>query len=338
VIARLIPAFFLPLAIAVLAPDRAQGQFTGKQGDGVISIVRTNYHGWPDSIVLGNQLVEVVIVPAIGRVMQFRWKGDQDGPFWENPAFEGKSPDPKSSEWGNFGGDKTWPAPQADWPMVTPRTWPPPPAFDSMPVEAKIDHGQVILTSPIDPYYGIRTRRVITMDGWRPLMSIQTTFEKVAGEPSRVAVWTITQLKDPVAVYAPVPSPSIFPKGYTVTSKEAPPGLKVEAGLLSVTRDPKTAHKVGNDSGTLVWVGGKWMVRIDSARVPGGEYTHSGNSAEIFTNTDAVPYVELELLGPLATMKVGDQIERSNRYTLFQRSGGDDGAEVRKMLRAIEVQ
>ena len=188
VIARLIPAFFLPLAIAVLAPDRAQGQFTGKQGDGVISIVRTNYHGWPDSIVLGNQLVEVVIVPAIGRVMQFRWKGDKDGPFWENPAFEGKSPDPKSSEWGNFGGDKTWPAPQADWPKVTPRTWPPPPAFDSMAVEAKIrSWSGPFLTSPIDPYYGIRTRRVITpMDGWRPLMSIQTTFEKVAGEPSRV--------------------------------------------------------------------------------------------------------------------------------------------------------
>ena len=51
--------------------------------------------------------------------------GEKDGPFWENPALFGKAPDPGSKEWLNFGGDKSWPAPQIDWPNTTPRAWPP---------------------------------------------------------------------------------------------------------------------------------------------------------------------------------------------------------------------
>src|ERR1041384_218159 len=92
-------------------------------------LVHTNYHGWTNSILVSNGRVEAVIVPAIGRVMQFRFAGEEDGPFWENSAMTGKAPDPAATEWGNFGGDKTWPAPQSDWPKTTPRAWPPPVAF-----------------------------------------------------------------------------------------------------------------------------------------------------------------------------------------------------------------
>ena len=48
---------------------------------------------------------------------------------------------------GNFGGDKTWPAPQSDWPKLTPRPWPPPVAFDSLPVQATVDGFVVKLIS-----------------------------------------------------------------------------------------------------------------------------------------------------------------------------------------------
>src|SRR5712671_5823512 len=78
-------------------------------------LVHTNYHGWSNSILVSNGRVEAVIVPAIGRVMQFRLAGDEDGPFWENRTLNGRKPDPESNDWGNFGGDKAWPAPQADW-------------------------------------------------------------------------------------------------------------------------------------------------------------------------------------------------------------------------------
>ena len=41
-------------------------------------LVRTNYHGWADSILVSNGRVEAVIVPAVGRVMQFRFAGEED--------------------------------------------------------------------------------------------------------------------------------------------------------------------------------------------------------------------------------------------------------------------
>lgn len=314
-------------ATARLAPGLSSAAPAGR-----VAITRTNYHGWPGSIRLSNGRAEVMIVPAIGRVMQFTFAGDTDGPFWENRRLHGQTPDPTSSEWNNFGGDKTWPAPQADWPNITPRAWPPPVAFDAMPVEATIQDGAVVLTSPVDPHYGIRTRRRVELDPAQPVMTIRTAYEKVQGEPCKVAVWTITQLDDPVAVFAPVPDQSLFANGYNEQSKDRPQGLKVERGLLSCARSRSLSTKIGTDADTLLWVGETVMVKIESPRLPGAEYPDQGSSAEIYTNPDPLDYVELELLGPLRTLKVGDQLEHLARYTLLRRGDAGAEAEARSIL------
>jgi len=289
-----------------------------------ISVKRAIYHQWPDSLILSNGQVEAVVVPAIGRVMQFRFVGEEDGPFWENAELFGKSPDPASQTWGNFGGDKTWPAPQSDWPKVTPRSWPPPQAFDSMPVKAEVKQiakEEVIeLVSPIDPHFGIRTRRLIKLDAKRPLMTITTTYEKVEGPPMTVAVWTITQLKDPLEVSVPLPKTPIFSEGYTKQSKELPANLNRNGQVLSMTRSTKLSTKIGTDADALIWVGEKHILRIDSPRVASSAYPDQGSSAEVYTNPDPLKYVELEMLGPLNQMKAGDRIERANTYTLMRKS------------------
>lgn len=286
-------------------------------------VQKIRYREWPDSIVLGNGKVEAVIVPAIGRVMQFRFAGEEDGPFWENAELFGKSPDPKSQTWGNFGGDKTWPAPQSDWPKITPRGWPPPQAFDSMPVTAEIRltplTKMVELISLIDSHYGIRTRRLVVVDNKRPQMTITTSYEKVEGDPVTVGVWIITQLKDPQAVHIFLPKNTIFAEGYTKQSKQLPAGLNHQGRLLSLTRDPKISTKIGTDASSLVWIGEKYTLRIDSPRAANETYPDQGSSAEVYTNPDPLKYVELEMLGPLKTMKVGDRIEHNNTYTLSRK-------------------
>ena len=297
-----------------------------------ITVTRTNYHGWPDSLLMSNGRAEAIIVPAIGRVMQFRFAGESDGPFWENRALDGKSPDPQSPDWGNFGGDKTWPSPQSDWPRITPRAWPPPVAFDSTPVTAQIYFNSVILVPPVDKDYGIRTRRVIELDPERPILTISTTYEKAAGDPMRVGIWTITQLQNPTTVYMPLPGTSRYPDGYNKQSDALPAKLKVERGLVSLTRDPGNAHKIGSDAGTLLWVGERQMLRIDSARVPDADYPDQASSAEVYTNPDPLQYVELEMLGPLQTLKVGDQMTRNNVYTLLRRTRSNPESEARAIL------
>ena len=295
-------------------------------------LVHTNYHGWANSILVSNGRVEAVIVPAIGRVMQFRFAGEEEGPFWENRPLDGMKPEPESKEWGNFGGDKTWPAPQADWSRLTPRAWPPPVAFDSMPVETQEDGFLVKLISAVDPHYGIRAYREIQLDLDRPVMTITTTYEKVSGQPLKASVWVISQLKDPVAAFASLPEFERFREGYNRQSDELPASFKIDDGLLSLTRDPKTSHKIGTDAGALFWVGKDSVLRIDSARKISGDYPDDGCSAEIYTNPDPLAYVELEMLGPLHKMVVGDKITRASSYTLLRRTEVDPDLEVRRWL------
>lgn len=293
---------------------------------------QTTHHGWPGSFVLNNGKVEAVVVPAIGRIMQFGFIGEE-GVFWENRDLDGKSPDWNSKEWVNFGGDKTWPAPEADWPKYTRRKeWRPPPAFDAMPVQGQMTGTGVLLTSPVDPYLGIRTHRRIQLDSEKPAMTVTTTYEKVSGEPAKVSIWTITQLREPLGIYVPISAETIFQRRYALLSTSAPPTLRIAGGLISLRRDPKIWYKIGSDSGELLWVGEKHALRIDAPRQPKAEYPDHGSSVEVYTNPDPLKYIELETLGPLRQLKPGERIEQTVKYTLMRRSELEPEAEARRIL------
>jgi hypothetical protein len=287
------------------------------RADTPIKISQGDYHGWKNCYFMRNAQAEIVIVPAVGRIMQFHFLGEE-GPLWENEKLEGKSPDPVSREWGNFGGDKTWPAPQADWPAIAGRDWPPPAAFDSRPLEAKVHGDSVELVSPVDAHYGIRTRRLVKLDPGKPVMTVTTTYEKVEGTPRTVGIWIITQCREPQSIRVPVPEPTLYEKGYNLQCAHLPPSLKREGATITLTRDRATPHKIGNDAGSLVWIGEKVSLRIDSPRIAGATYPDNQSSAEVYTNADPLPYIELELLAPQKTMSIGDKTSQTSVYTLFR--------------------
>jgi hypothetical protein len=305
------------------------------EGRRPVTITRTNYHGWPDSIIIRDTGAEIVIVPAIGRIMQFQFIGEP-GPIWENRALDGQTHPSRATNWINFGGDKTWPAPEAEWPKPF-GGWLPPAAFDSMPVEARIERDQVKLISPVDPEYGIRIVRRVFLGPGVHQMTISTRYEKVSGEPKKVGVWTITQLQEPAGLFAPVPGPSRFEAGFRLLGKDPPPSLKVldtarpPLRLVSLQRNPAAAHKIGLESGSLLWVGEKQMLKIDLPRLRNAEYPDGGCSAEIYTNPDPLQYIELEMLSPLATMKRGSVMEWANIYSLLRRSRTTPEAEARSI-------
>lgn len=296
------------------------------------SLVRTEFHGWHDAMILSNGLMEAVIVPQIGRIMQFRFAGESEGPFWENPQMAGGRPAPESGDWLNYGGDKAWPAPQSDWARIASRPWPPPTGFDGKPMEAIVDGSTVVLKSAIDPNFGIRALRRIQLASNRPVMTVTTTFEKLAGQPMEIGVWTITQAKDPAAVYAVLPQPPPADRAFVPMSERLPAGLAVENGLIGLTRDPHENCKIGARAPTLMWIGSNEVLQIDSALVSGAKYPDQGCSVEIYTNRDPLDYVELEILGPLARMNIGDKIERMTTFTLERRREKDPGAEARRVL------
>jgi hypothetical protein len=297
-----------------------------------VSVACISYHGWPDCYLIANGSVEAVVVPAIGRVMQLRLKGDAGGAFWQNRVLHGQLHDAASSDWLNFGGDKCWPAPQSAWPQHQGRDWPPPVAFDARPVEVVAVECGVVLTSPIDPGYGIQVVRRVELDPAQPIMRIATEFRKISGAPVTVGIWTITQMSEPELVCMQLPDASKFAAGFSRLMSVEPADLKVDGRLLSLTRHSQQQVKIGSDGSSMAWLGQNCVVRIDTDIRP-GEYPDGGCVTEVYTNPDPLQYVELETLGPLTTMNPGDRIEQTTAYTLRPRSTTDLQAEARNAFR-----
>jgi len=296
-----------------------------------VSVERISYHGWSDCYLITNGRVEAVIVPAIGRVMQLRLVGDAEGTFWENRALDGQLHGAASNDWINFGGDKCWPAPQALWIEQQGRDWPPPVAFGERQVNASVSERGVVVTSPIDPGFGIEVVRRVELDAVQPIMRITTEYRKLNGSAVRVGIWTITQMREPERVCILLPAASKFSAGFVRLMSAEPADLKIDGRLLSLRRHQRQHVKIGTDGSSMVWMGRDCVVRIDAETRP-GEYPDGGCVTEIYTCPDPFQYVELETLGPLTTLNPGERIEQTAVYTITPRSRASLEAEARSVL------
>jgi hypothetical protein len=302
------------------------------------TVGRTELDGW-EAIALRNRSAEVVVVPAIGRIMRFRGlapeAGADGGPFWNHPGLGPKLPADENG-WVNPGGDKAWPAPQSAWPATAGRAWPPPPTFDAVPYGMSIAGRTVRLVSPVDPRYGIRVTRDISLDPTEPVMTVETSYEKVQGASVRVAVWSITQLEVPDRLFVRLPPHSAFPHGYALRLPDPPKDLRTDGRLLSLTRDPSIKSMLASDGDALLWVGAGSDLLVE--HVPGGAVDPAaawpdGAHTQVYTSEGhAEQYVEMELLGRLQELRPGDQTSMTARYTLKRRVEDDPLAEARAVF------
>lgn len=296
-----------------------------------VCVERISYHGWPDCFLLSNGLVEAVVVPIISRVMHFGLAGEPECAFWQNRELDGQPPTAESGQWSNFGGDKSWPAPQSAWLEQTGRDWPPPRGFDAGPAEAIVNERGVVLTSPVDTAYGIQVIRAIEFDPIHPVMRIATEYRKLQGAPVTVAIWTITQLREPEAILLWLPAQPRFPRGYLQLLEAEPSQLRSNGRLLSLRRNTNIFTKIGSEAGSMAWVGKSCVLRIDAETGP-GEYPDGGCVTEVYTNPDPRKYVELETLGPLEKICAGDQIQRNTVYTVMSRQRPDAESEANAFI------
>ncbi len=319
-------------ATAIFTPACTCGPRRANPPPTPVKVTPENYGGWKNAFRVRNATAEFVVVPQIGRVMSFRFL-DGENVFWEDRSLDGKSGDPSGREWVNFGGDKTWPAPEGDWGKHTGyKEWMPPPGFDGAPSTGEGQGTTIVLTTAIDPFYGVRAVRRIWLEGDKPELTITTTYERVSGSPAKVGVWIITQFKNPERVYVPLASNSTFENGFYTFPGPPWPQLTKTNGTVVIARDSQASHKMACDGDRLLWVGKEAMCLVVSRRSAGGDYPDRGASAEVYTNPDPKPYVELEMLGPLSTMKVGDKITQVNSYKLMRRTMNDPDADARHVL------
>jgi len=276
------------------------------------TIQRFHYKGWPDAYRLFNGEAEVVVVPAVARVLRFARLG---GPnlVWENPATLGQPA--KAGEWPNFGGDKAWPWPQDDWPKRLSGDWPPPTGADDVPHAAEVTGRDTVrLTSPVVAGYGVRIVRDITLHGTGAKVTTRTRLEKVEGaEDILTSAWTILQTVVPTSpLVARLVGKSSLPEGWKKLDKADWKRIERRGEHLVIERDPDRTGKIGFDGDALAAVFGDTLLTV-RATPDAGDF-RPGERGQVYNDDESeddrkqgIPaYVEWEFTAPLKPLKKGE--------------------------------
>ncbi len=270
-----------------------------------------NYHGWGwDVLVVSNHYITLGIVPAIGgRVLQYDLGIDTF--MIINDDLLGQMFDPAVNIYGPwngtwaYGGYKTWPAPQSEWPG----SWPPPPILDWGEYEYETIHASkdsvtLWLKGQTEQYQApdLRFDRYMTAYRNSTRVKVVTVLFNDSETEKNQSIWEVTQTivrhentNDfaNFSAYFPAAGASdvwgsgpyyeeILPGIYQVkyVSEEGKISTSASEGWVCFVdeRDQQTYAKVFD-------------------LVEDTEYTHDGASVEIYT-AGSSKYMEVEVLGP----------------------------------------
>jgi len=291
-------------------------------------VERVVYKGWQDCYRLTNGVVEVIVVPSIARVMHYAFVGEPNV-LWVNPATEGKPVQP--GEWLNHGGDKAWVWPQDEWHQRTGRGWPPPSATDQVAHQVEVINGNVIrLTSPLIAGYGARLVRDIWLELTGTRVHTRTWLEKRRdGAEFPVAAWTVTQLPAPDLLFVRLVPGARLPDGYKLFSPEPWRSVRrVGQDVLIPDRRSDVAVKLGSDADLLAWFRAPYLVVQRAPLVSEGLSAYQpGDHAQIYSNPDDLPYIELEFTSPLKVLRRGETVSLEVVWELYRVAPAEQSVE-----------
>jgi Domain of unknown function (DUF4380) len=299
----------------------------------------------PDVVVwLGNGLITIGVVPALGgRIMSVEAGGQEllfrnprllDPVLHRTPA-EAFLPrvDGSMRSWRNYGGDKTWPAPQG-W--GGPGEWPGPPdeVLDSGGYEHVVEERDggiaVELTSAADPRTGLRVGRHVAVEPGRCGYTLTLSFTNASTRPVTWAIWNVTQVLS-MAAEAAAPEDGLYVAvdgdGDGVVEMFSGTGLpawrRAAEGVLHLPiQDVVGKLGFADATGWLAFVAGERVLCQRFKVRPGATYPDGGSRAETWFQYplneplsslgDLKPedhLVECEVLGPLTLLAPGQTTE-----------------------------
>lgn len=303
------------------------------------------FQGWA-AVRLTNDLLELIAVPELGgRVMSLRLGAYQF--LFTNPDLLGKRFTPEEhagdgslTAWKNYGGEKTWPAPQG-WERADQWPGPPDPVLDSGHYQiALIQEGELAMTSPPDARTGLQIRRKITIVPGTSQVRLDLSFENISKQAVRWSIWDVMQLdcsrlladgtrglNDQCWLYIPTETKS----PYTIQYGTENPQWKAEIapGLLAIQYLGHVG-KIGVDSraGWLAFANqlSGYVLAIRFPYEEGAEYPDNNASVECWTESPGAPspvpirspgfLLEAEVLGALHTLQLGAQTHLSITWAL----------------------
>ncbi len=300
------------------------------------TVEKTTYHGH-EAYRLSDGKTEAVIVPSLsGRVMRF---GAIGGANWLWNALPERL---QGNGYKNYGGDKTFAGPHPVWNTFTDSLWPPEPTWDGAAHIGQIlPDGKFKTTGNVWRGFGVRVIREFSFNAAGEFV-VSQTLEKVEGEPRVLAIWPVTQVAPPDAVYVPLNEKSAYLWGYHPYGT-LPKTARVEPlvetptqigtptprpRLLKITPTSGGGYKLGADSPVVsiaaVKDGVAFVQRTEKikAQYPEG-VEGAGLTVEFYNHGEggAAHYIELELMSPLYSLKMGESKTLVTRWSLHALPG-----------------
>jgi len=294
-----------------------------------------DFQGWR-ALQLDNGLVRAWLVPEIGgRLLQFAL--GEHGFLFSNRQLDGARFTPEEHEgdgsllsWKNYGGDKTWPAPQG-W--EGPDQWPGPPdkVLDSGAYRATCEQGErevaVTMRSAADARSGLRIERRLRLGAACSRLQLELAFENTAQREIRWAIWDIAQLDcaqggSECRLYVPVDPAETRPWHMLFGEENAQLQPDFRPGLFAL-RYLGIVSKVGLRSpcGWLAFADQRAgvVLGMQFPHEADGEYPDGGATVECWTEAPGAPsplpidspgqILGAEVLGPLRRLQPGERSE-----------------------------
>jgi hypothetical protein len=291
------------------------------------------FKGW-DAVWIERGPLSLILVPSVGgRIMSVCWRGRELS--FVNPAYEGRVDDVAAiSDLREYkrrvgfilwGGDKTWLAPQDHWTDGAPFV-----DLDSGAYELALDRttGAATMTSPLCRETGVEIVRHLELGDrpgtWRITHALRNRSDRVV----TWAPWDVDMMLRPATVFLPTRAGSPYPRGVRTFDNE---GVSMavrdevvsfldDIAVVSCRRPIRFKYGVDADPGRLLVVLEAGDGRLVGYRksVPTYYPRPYGNGCvlEVF-NAPSLPYLELELHGPLATLQPGESFSVQTDAALF---------------------
>jgi hypothetical protein len=294
---------------------------TGSVGD--------EFHGHATRRIANADLWVEVLATAGPRIVRVGLTGSPRNLLAETPDAGWPTP---YGRYELFGGHRLWFAPEDPDRGVVP---------DGTGLVLEPVAGGVRLTGPAEPPTGLVRSMTVRLAAGTAGLELRHELRNVSGAPIELAPWAITQLPLGGTVLLPQPAATrghhVRPNRTLVLwpySSWEDPRFRPRDGLLILAAQPGANLKLGylNEAG---WVGyvrdGAVLVRR-FVPLPGRAHPDLGCNVEVYIGQR---YLELEVLGPLASLEPGSTVDLTERWEIVTTDPISDDAGLRALAARI---
>ncbi len=292
----------------------ASALLTAMTSSAAVKIEKTSYQGWPNCYRITNGAVELIVTADVGpRIIRYAFVGGQNL-FKEYADQLGKSGE---KEFQLRGGHRLWVAPER---LET--TWAP----DNGPVAVTVQGDLLEARQPADAA-GLEKTIAVKLAPEGSSVEVLHRVRNTTPWEIRFAPWALTMMRAggrAITGFPPrgkhpevlLPTNPLVMWAYTDLSD---PRWGFFRKYLTLRQDPAVAapQKIGlfNEKAWAAYLVGSELFLKRAEAVPDKPYPDFGCSLETFTNDEML---ELETLGPLATVPSGGAVEHTERWSLHR--------------------